>query len=82
MNDHESLSMIHSRLDKQDTMLREILERMAEHRKEHEGVDPSITELVGILKGMKFLRSTTLLIAAIVGAGWAIIVWAKDHVRL
>lgn len=79
MSDQDRLE---GRLDQQDTMLREILTRMAEHKKEHEAVDPSILELVGILKGMKFLRATTLLLAAVVGAAWAVLVWAKDHIRL
>lgn len=77
--EHEGLE---SRLDKQDVMLREILQKMAEHRKEHETVDPSIKELVDILKGVKFMRSTVLLLAAVLGGAWALITWAKDHVKL
>lgn len=73
---------LESRLDKQDVMLREILSRMSEHKKEHEQVDPSIKELVDILKGVKFMRSTVLLLAAVLGGAWALIAWAKDHIKL
>jgi len=70
------------RMDQQDAMLREILERMATHRAEHEAIDPSVKELVGILKGLKFMKATTLLLASIVGSLWLAWLWAKDHVKL
>lgn len=70
------------RLDAQDAMLRQILEKMAAHRAEHEAIDPSVKELVGILKGVKFLRATVILLASIFGAGWAFLIWAKDHIKL
>jgi hypothetical protein len=70
------------RMDQQDAMLREILERMATHRAEHEAIDPSVKELVGILKGVKFMKATTILLASILGSVWLIWLWAKDHVKL
>lgn len=82
MNDHDSLALIHKRLDQQDGMLREILGGMATHKAEHAEVDPSIKELVNILKGMKFMRSTFVILAATIAGAWALLAWAKDHVRL
>lgn len=82
MNDHDSLALIHKRLDQQDGMLREILDNMATHKAEHAAVDPSIQELVGILKGMKFMRSAAVMVAALIAGAWALLAWAKDHVRL
>lgn len=70
------------RMDAQDVMLREILQRMATHRVEHEAIDPSVKELVGILKGMKFMRSVVILLASILGSVWLAILWAKDHIKL
>lgn len=70
------------RLDNQDAMLREILERMASHRAEHEAIDPSVKELVGILKGVKFMKGFVIILASIVGSLWVAWLWAKDHIRL
>lgn len=82
MTDHDSLALILTRLSDQDVKLREILSSMAAHKAEHAEVDPSIKELVGILKGMKFMRSTVVLLSVLIAGGWALIVWAKDHVKL
>lgn len=76
------------RLDDQDKVLEklvagqsDILLKMSEHRIEHASVDPSIKELVGILKGVKFLKGTILLLASIVGSCWLAFVWIKDHLH-
>lgn len=70
------------RLDNQDAMLREILAKMAAHRVEHEAIDPSVKELVGILKGVKFMKATTILLGSIIGSMWLAWLWAKDHIKL
>ena len=70
------------RLDNQDAMLREILAKMAAHRVEHEAIDPSVKELVGILKGVKFMKATTILLGSIIGSLWLAWLWAKDHIKL
>lgn len=76
------------RLDKQDEMLSrleegqaDILAKMREHRVEHEAVDPSVKELVGILKGLKFMKAATILFAAIIGSAWVALVWIRDHIH-
>lgn len=76
------------RMDKQDEALDRLVEgqtaillKMAEHRKEHEGVDPSIKELVGILKGIKFMRSATIALGSICGSLWIAWLWIKDHIK-
>lgn len=76
------------RLDKQDVVLEElmkgqttILTKMAEHRVEHEAVDPSIRELVGILKGIKFMRGAVIAIGSVCGTAWILWTWLKDHVH-
>lgn len=82
MTDHREHDNLKERLDNQDEMLRQILTKMAEHRKEHEIVDPSILEVVDILKGIKFLKTTTIVLASVSGFLWAAWVWAKDHIKL
>lgn len=77
--EHDDLK---ARLDTQDELLREILRRMAEHKKEHEIVDPPIIELVDILKGIKFMKGFVLIAGSIIGSLWVAWIWAKDHVRL
>lgn len=76
------------RLDKQDGVLEQlmkgqmdILTKMAEHRVEHEAVDPSIKELVGILKGIKFMRGAVIAIGSVCGTLWLIWIWIKDHLQ-
>lgn len=76
------------RLDKQDDVLEELMKgqitlltKMAEHRVEHEAVDPSIRELVGILKGIKFMRGAVIATGSVCGTLWLIWVWFKDHVH-
>lgn len=71
-----------ARLDTQDKLLREILSRMADHKKEHEAVDPPILELVNILKGIKFLKGAFIFLASCAGSVWVAWVWAKDHIKL
>lgn len=70
-----------ARLDTQDKLLREILSSMAEHKKEHEIVDPSLMELVGVLKGIKFLKATTILLASFIASLWVAWIWVKDHIK-
>ena len=76
------------RLDKQDETLErlvegqhDILTRMAEHKKEHELVDPSLQELVTLLKGIKFMRATVIAVGSVCGTAWIVWVWVKDHIH-
>ena len=77
------------RLDKQDEALeklvegqRDILTRMAEHKKEHKLVDPSLQELVTLLKGIKFMRATVIGLGSVCGFLYMAWVWAKDHIKI
>ena len=70
------------RMDEQDTMLREILTKMALHKQEHENIDPALKELVSILKGIKFLKATIVALGALVGSCYMAWLWAKDHIKL
>ena len=81
MTEHRQTDNLKDRLDTQDELLREILTRMSAHKKEHEIVDPSLLELVNILKGMKFMKAATLLLASFVGSLWVAWLWAKDHIK-
>lgn len=76
------------RLDKQDETLEKLIEgqttiltKMAEHRVEHEAVDPSIKELVSILKGIKFMRAAVIAVGSVCGTAWIVWVWIKDHIH-
>lgn len=76
------------RLDKQDAVLEQLIKgqadmltKMAEHRVEHAAVDPSVKELVGILRGIKFMRGAVIAIGSVCGTLWLIWVWIKDHVH-
>lgn len=78
MTDHELIANIHRRMDKQDELLREIRDRMNEHIITSDGMRPAIEELVTIWKGSKILIP---LLIGMTGAIWAIIAWAKDHLK-
>lgn len=74
------------RLDQQDKILAKLVEGqeniligMATHRKEHEAVDPSIKELINILKGIRFLRATIIGLAAVAVAVVGGMTWLKAH---
>ena len=88
MSDNETLSIILNRMNHQDRTLDEIKVAQAEmrttmdtHMKMEEEVRPAIQELIAILNGSKVLFRLLLGLASVVGAAWAFVVWAKDHVK-
>lgn len=79
MTDHELISNLHRRMDSQDKMLLEIDRKITAHVAESDTLRPALEELVSLWKGSK------LLIPIMAGAAamlWAIIAWAKDHIKL
>lgn len=88
MSDNETLSIILNRMNHQDRTLDEIKAFQSEmrttmdtHMKMEEEVRPAIQELIAILNGSKVLFRLLLGLASVVGAAWAFVVWAKDHVK-
>lgn len=74
------------RLDQQDKVLKDLMDgqtqillKMEKHRTEHEAVDPSIKELITVLKGIKFMRATVIGIAAVAVGVVGVVAWVKAH---
>lgn len=78
MIDHDLIANIHRRMDSQDKMLREIRDTMTAHIATEKEVKPAIDELVALWKGSKILIPILASAAAMV---WAVVSWAKDHVK-
>ena len=65
-------------MDQQDKMLLEIRDKMNAHVIESDQIRPALEELVTLWKGSKILLP---ILAGLVGAVWAIVVWAKENLR-
>lgn len=78
MTDHELIANLHRRMDQQDKMLLEIRDKMNAHVVESDQIRPALEELVTLWKGSKILLP---IMAAAAATLWAVIVWAKDHVK-
>lgn len=79
MTDHELISNLHRRMDSQDKMLLEIDRKITAHVAESDTLRPALEELVSLWKGSKLLIPIMSGAAAML---WAIIAWAKDHIKL
>ena len=89
MSEQESMNVILSRMNHQDKTLDEIKRGQAEmkgrmevHLAMEAEVKPSIDELISVLHGSKMLGRFVLYVCSLLGAGWALVTWAKDHVKL
>lgn len=72
---------LNKRMDKQDELLSEIKEAVIKHKTQFEEMKPALDELVSLWKGSKVI-SSIIAAGCAVGAGlWALIVWAKDHIK-
>lgn len=66
-------------MDAQDAVLTEIRDMVVSHIATEREIKPAIDELVALWKGSK------LIIPLLASAGamlWAVIAWAKDHVKI
>jgi len=81
MTDHEMIQHIHKRLDKQDDLLRELRDMMMEHSATEERLRPHLEELVALWRGSRAIAAVMTAIAALLGGLWAIVAWAKDHIK-
>lgn len=79
MTDHELISNLHRRMDSQDKMLLEIDRKITAHVAESDTLRPALEELVSLWKGSKLLIPIMAGAAAMI---WAVIAWAKDHIKL
>lgn len=86
MTDHEMISNIHRRMDNQDTLLRDIRDKLIEqatrlddHLEAEKEVKPALDELITIWRGSKLIFP---ILAGIAAGCWAIISWAKEHIKL
>ncbi len=87
MSDNEVLGIILSRLNHQDKTLDEIKrnqselrEKLVTHIQLEEGVKPSIDELIAVLQGSKMIGRLVIWACSFVGAVWAAIAWARNHI--
>jgi hypothetical protein len=78
MTDHELISNLHRRMDSQDRILLEIDRKITSHMAESDTIRPALEELVSLWKGSKILIPIMASAAAMI---WAVIVWAKDHIK-
>jgi hypothetical protein len=79
MTDHEVIQNLHRRMDTQDALLKEIRDMVISHIATEKEIKPAVDELVAMWRGSK------LIIPILASAGamiWAVVAWAKDHVRL
>ena len=74
MTDHELINNIHRRMDLQDDLLREIRDKVISQ----ETMKPALEELVTLWKGSKIMIPLLASAAAMI---WAVVAWAKDHVK-
>ena len=74
MTDHDLISNIHRRMDLQDDLLREIRDKVISQ----ETMKPALEELVTLWKGSKIMIPLLASAAAMI---WAVVAWAKDHIK-
>ena len=89
MSDNELMGIILKRLEKQDLTLDEIKgnqselkEKIDTHMMMEAEVKPSIDELIAVLNGSKIIGRLVIWGCSLIGAVWAAIAWARDHVKL
>jgi hypothetical protein len=78
MTDHDMIANLHRRMDSQDRILLEIDRKITSHMAESDTLRPALEELVSLWKGSKILIPIMAGGAAMI---WAVIVWAKEHIR-
>lgn len=74
----DELANLHRRMDTQDTLLREIRDKVVGHIAEESTYKTALEELVVLWRGSKIIIPT---FAAITACLWAVIVWFRDHVK-
>ena len=73
---------LHRRLSEQDAILMETRDLIRDHVTADKDIAPAIRELVGLWRASKLLGSFAAIVAGAVASVWAVVVWAKDHVRI
>ena len=81
MTDHELIANIHRRMDKQDDLLREVRDLVTAHMAAEEQLRPHLEDLVALWRGSRAIAAIITAIAAVLGGLWALVAWAKDHVK-
>ena len=89
MSDNELMNIILQRLNRQDHSLDEIKANQSEmkskldtHMMMEAEVKPSIDELIAVLNGSKLIGRLVIWACSLIGMVWAVIAWARDHVKL
>lgn len=77
MTDHEAANL-HRRLDAQDKIMLEIRDTITAHIATEAQIRPALDELIALWKGSKILIP---MIAGLATAIWAVVVWAKEHIK-
>ena len=73
-----AIENIHHRMDTQDKLLSEIRDMLIAHVSQESSYHIALEELVVLWRGSKVLIP---IITAIVAAGCAVMVWAKEHIK-
>lgn len=77
----EDPNNLHHRLDQQDAILLEIRDKLLIHIAVEESYMPTLKEMASFWKGSKILGGMLASLAALLAGSWALIVWAKDHLK-
>jgi hypothetical protein len=81
MTDHELLNNLHRRMDKQDDLLREMSDALNRHIATEEMLRPHLEDLVALWRGSRAIAAIITALAALLGGLWALVAWARDHVK-
>ena len=81
MTDHEMIANLHRRMDRQDELLLEMRDALNRHVATEEQLRPHLEELVALWRGSRFIAAIITALAALGGGLWAIVAWARDHIK-
>ena len=87
MGDNDSFNILLDRMNNQDRVLEEIRKHQSDlkgkldtHIQLEEGIKPSIAELIAVLHGSKMIGRLVIWSCSLVGAVWAAVAWARNHI--
>lgn len=78
VTDHEILSNLHRRMDRQDEMLLEIRDKINAPLVDEAHIRPALDELVSLWKGSKLIIPIITGLAAMI---WGVVSWGRDHYK-
>jgi hypothetical protein len=76
-----SVDELNKRMDRQDDLLRSILQMIVEHKAQFDEIKPAVIEIVSLWRGSKIIGAIVAAGFATVAGVWAAFVWARDHIK-